>query len=150
MSGASIQSGDDAVAVVISRLEVRLALLAKLHELTRRRGQAIVDRRFEALPRLAEAREAVISRLVASASDLESAARSAEGTCSPEALRLVEQASEVVAEIERLDRHDEEVLGSLSEETRSGIESTNLSSRANRAYASGSAPSASSGGGRTA
>ena len=80
MSGASIQSGDDAVAgVVISRLEVRLALLAELHELTRRRGQAIVDRRFEAAfpPTGRGPRGGDLA--AGGFADLESAARPAEG-----------------------------------------------------------------------
>lgn len=125
---------EEALGRIIGRLESRVALLGELEALTRRRGDAIAKERFEALSRLEEARDAVLQRLVATSRDLESAARDAAGSACPDAVRLVGEATVLLARIEEADRRDESVLKEISERHRQEIERVSVADRASRAY----------------
>lgn len=125
---------EEAIGRIVGRLESRVALLGELEALTRRRGEAIVKERFEALPRLEEARDAVLQRLVGTSRDLESAAQDAAGSACPDAVRLVGEATVLLARIEEADRRDEAVLKETSERHRQEIERVSIADRASRAY----------------
>jgi len=140
---------EQALGRIIGRLQARVALLGELEALTRRRGDAIAKERFDALGRLDDARDAVIGRLVATSQDLEAAARDAAGSASPEAIRLVGEATELLARIEEADRRDEVALRATSERHRQEIERVSVADRASRAYHGPSRTSALSSGHRT-
>ena len=125
---------EEALGRIIGRLEARVALLGELEALTRRRGEAIAKERFDALGRLDDARDAVVGRLVSTSNDLEAAAREAAGSASPEAIRLVGEATELLARIEEADRRDETALRATSERHRQEIERVSIADRASRAY----------------
>ena len=158
MSGPvqNTSASDEAVDRVISRLRTRVALLGELDAVTRRRTAAIADDRLDAMARLGEARQGIVERLLATSIDLESAAREAAGSASPEAMRLVGEATTLLAGIEEADRHDEAVLRASGERVRQEIEQVSRADRAGRAYRgatgvgfSGKATRTSLGGSRT-
>ena len=129
-----VDATEEALGRIVSRLEARVALLGELEALTRRRGEAIAKERFEALPRLEEARDAVLQRLLATSRDLESAARGAAGSACPDAVRLVGEATAVLARIEEADRRDQSRLKEASDRHRREIERVSVADRASRAY----------------
>lgn len=127
-------ASDEAVDRVISRLRTRVALLGELDAVTRRRSAAISDDRLDAIARLGEARQGIVERLLATSIDLEFAAREAAGSASPEAMRLVGEATTLLAGIEEADRQDEARLRATGERVRREIEQVSRADRAGRAY----------------
>ena len=127
-------ASDEAVGRVISRLRTRVALLGELDAVTRRRTAAIADERLDAISRLGEARQGIVERLLATSIDLEAAAHDAAGSASPEAMRLVGEATTLLAGIEEADRRDEVILRATGERVRQEIEQVSRADRAGRAY----------------
>ena len=149
MPGEPDRVEEPAIGRIIGRLEARVALLNELEALTRRRGDAIAKERFDALGRLDDARDGVVRRLVATSDDLEAAAREAAGSASPEAIRLVGEATELLGRIEEADRRDEDILRKNSQRHREEIERVSIADRATRAYHGPKTTSAISSGHRT-
>ena len=130
---------------VVEILEERVEILSTLRDLTRRRHDAIVNDRADAVGRLVEARRPLIERLLADARGLESAASTAANASTepdPKALGLVDQATALLEEIESLDRQDDASLRRRGESTRGRLDDLTKTSRAGRAYhrASGGVP----------
>lgn len=128
----------DAVERVVARLRSRVAILGELEAVTRRRSAAIADGRIDAIARLGEAREKIVERLLSTSLELEDAAREAAGAASPEAMRLIEEATVLLSGIEDADRRDEAVLRESGGRARREIEQLASAGRANRAYRGGS------------
>ncbi len=139
MTGFDPSRGEtnDAVGRVVTRLRSRVAILGELDAVTRRRSAAIAAGRIDAIARLGEAREKIVERLLSTSLALEDAARQAAGAASPEAMRLVEEATLLLSGIEEADRRDEAALRESGSRARRELDQLSSAGRANRAYRGG-------------
>ena len=140
MTRADASQGEtnDAVDRVVARLRSRVAILGELEAVTRRRSAAIAEGRIDAIARLGEAREKIVERLLSTSLELEDAARQAAGAASPEAMRLIEEATLLLSGIEEADRRDEATLRESGGRARRGLDQLASTGRATRAYRGGS------------